>query len=110
MASVFDHVYYSVYKPEDDSKLFTNYFIVAATKNLNLSDREMENRIFDVGDPEWMTVIQQLRGGKDTGRTPGPFFKKISFDTSKPVFTDDHSSLDVMSEREFLTLTLGAGR
>jgi spermidine synthase len=111
VASVFPHVYFAqYYSPEDRSIIFSSRFIVASSKDLNLDNSDVEKRLFSVPDPQWRKIFETMRDRSGFESSQDTYFRKILFDPEKQYFRDDLSSLEVLSEREFLGLVTGLSK
>ncbi|MBM4329111.1 MAG: hypothetical protein FJ118_18345 [Deltaproteobacteria bacterium] len=107
VASVFPYVYFARHHLDDGPGLFTNRFIIASDRNLRLEEAEVEERIFSVSNHVWRDVWERMRNPRGFEADQSSFFRKVAFDPRQLCFTDDSSSLEMISEREFLGLIFG---
>jgi len=111
VASVFPYVYYAqYYSPHEPSPVYSNRFIMASTKDLSLEGAEVEERVFSLSHPQWRDILETMREQHGFERLQRTYFRRFSFDPAAPVFTDDLSALETMSEREFLGIFKHTGK
>lgn len=108
VASVFPHVYFSqYYSPDEGTVLFSSRLLIASVKDLHLDKADVEGNVFSVPDPEWRGVFETMRDRSGFDASQTSFFRRVGFDPNAPFFLDDRSSLEMISEREFLGLVMG---
>jgi predicted membrane-bound spermidine synthase len=110
VAAVFPHVYFARHHLDDGRALFTNRFIIASNRNLGLEQAEIEQRLFSVCNHIWRDVWERMRDPRGFEAGQNSFFRKVAFDPHQLCFTDDSSSLEMVSEREFFGLIFGRRR
>jgi len=108
--AVFPDVYFAKYHSPGERSLFDSYLLVASSRSLHLERRDLEDKIFAPEDPRWSQVFGRMRdiGGLEPGQES--YFRQFPIEPQGTLFLDDRSSLEVVSEREFLGLILGRER
>jgi len=108
IASVFPYVSFAqYYSPQERTAFFSSRLVIASASDLYLEKVEVEDRIFSVSDPEWRLVFEAMRDRNGFDTAQDTYFRRVRFDPRKPFFSDDLSSLEMISEREFLELVMG---
>ncbi|AFM22955.1 spermidine synthase [Desulfomonile tiedjei] len=108
VAAVFPHVYYAEYRPTEGGSVFTTRLLIASENDAKVNRPEVESEILDFPDQTWNKLFQVMRDSQRSAEgSETSFFKKIPYDSAGTVFTDDLSALEIVSEKEFMPLTLG---
>lgn len=111
VARVFPYVSYAQYfSPEERAPVFSSRFLIASAKDLCLETSAVEDRVFAVSDPAWRPIFEAMRDRSGFEATQESYFRRVRFDPGVLFFSDDLSSLDTVSEREFLGLFVGTGK
>jgi spermidine synthase len=108
VAAVFPHVYYAEYFSAEGGSVFTTCLLIASDKGLKADEPEVESEILAFPDQTWNKLFQAMRNQqRSSDGSQTSFFKRIPYDSGGTVFTDDLSALEIVSEKEFMPLTLG---
>lgn len=108
VAAVFPHVYYAEYFPIEGGSVFTSRLLIASKNDVSADRPEVESAILAFPDQTWNKLFQVMRDlQRSSDDSQANFFKKIPYDSTGMVFTDDLSALEIVSEKEFMPLTLG---
>jgi predicted membrane-bound spermidine synthase len=101
-------VYFAQYYSPEGESIFTSRFLIGSREDLNLLQPEIENQVFRTSDPNWSKIFEGMRDvtGFEDGQKS--LFRQFSFDPRKTVLTDDRSSLELISEKEFFGLITGS--
>jgi predicted membrane-bound spermidine synthase len=110
VAAVLPYVCFARHRLDDGPGLFTNRFIIASNRDLGLERADVEERVFSVSNHIWRDVWEQMRDPRGFEAQQTSFFRKVAFDPRQLCFTDDLSSLEMVSEREFFSLIFGRRR
>jgi hypothetical protein len=107
LAAVFPRVYYCEY-PTTSAALFTNRLLVGlGDYDPGLDRPELERAIFDTPDEDWRRIFDRVVSHAKSRGQDAPAFVRVARENGSPIFTDDCSSLEQLTEREFFSFIVG---
>lgn len=108
VARVFPFVYFARYfSPDDRTLVFSSRFLIASRTELHLDKLEPEEKLFAVDDPGWRGIFNKMRNPLGYDSSQETYFRRVEFNPNGTLFRDDLSSLEMLSEKEFLGVILG---